>query len=283
MYIFQNKDLQKKLKKKIAKKKNIRLVKKDVKEINSEESFIKVEKKKFFYDLIILSIGSTSVFYSKIDKGRSIKKNYKEVALTTIIEHNAKIKNSRQFFLKEGPLAILPFKKNLFSVVWSVNNFYLNVNKKNLKKILIEKLRTLLNINSIKIIENIQLFQIKLNLKTNYFKKNVLIIGDGLHTVHPMAGQGFNLVLRDIKKLSELISSISKLGLLLKNSMLLEDFYKIRKPENNLFGLGINLTNIFFKNNKYFFSLKKIILYNINNFNFIKKISQSIADRGILF
>ena len=254
-----------------------------MKEINSEESFIKVEKKKFFYDLIILSIGSTSVFYSKIDKGRSIKKNYKEVALTTIIEHNAKIKNSRQFFLKEGPLAILPFKKNLFSVVWSVNNFYLNVNKKNLKKILIEKLRTLLNINSIKIIENIQLFQIKLNLKTNYFKKNVLIIGDGLHTVHPMAGQGFNLVLRDIKKLSELISSISKLGLLLKNSMLLEDFYKIRKPENNLFGLGINLTNIFFKNNKYFFSLKKIILYNINNFNFIKKISQSIADRGILF
>ena len=283
MYIFQNKDLQKKLKTIIAKKKNIRLVKKDVKEINSEESFIKVEKKKFFYDLIILSIGSTSVFYSKIDKGRSIKKNYKEVALTTIIEHNAKIKNSRQFFLKEGPLAILPFKKNLFSVVWSVNNFYLNVNKKNLKKILIEKLRTLLNINSIKIIENIQLFQIKLNLKTNYFKKNVLIIGDGLHTVHPMAGQGFNLVLRDIKKLSELISSISKLGLLLKNSMLLEDFYKIRKPENNLFGLGINLTNIFFKNNKYFFSLKKIILYNINNFNFIKKISQSIADRGILF
>ena len=88
----------------------------------------------------------------------------------------------------------------------------------------------------------------------------MLIIGDGLHTVHPMAGQGFNLVLRDIKKLSELISSISKLGLLLKNSMLLEDFYKIRKPENNLFGLGINLTNIFFKNNKYFFSLKKIIL-----------------------
>ena len=109
MYIFQNKDLQKKLKTIIAKKKNIRLVKKDVKEINSEESFIKVEKKKFFYDLIILSIGSTSVFYSKIDKGRSIKKNYKEVALTTIIEHNSKIRKCESRIFKRRTTCYLSF------------------------------------------------------------------------------------------------------------------------------------------------------------------------------
>jgi 2-polyprenyl-6-methoxyphenol hydroxylase-like FAD-dependent oxidoreductase len=98
-----------------------------------------------------------------------------------------------------------------------------------------------------------------------------------------MAGQGFNLVLRDIKKLAELMNKISKLGLLFKNSFLLKDFYNSRKAENNLFGLGINLTNIFFKNNEYFHSFKKSILNNINNFNFIKKKSQSIADRGILY
>ena len=99
--------------------------------------------------------------------------------------------------------------------------------------------------------------------------------------MHPIAGQGFNLVLRDIKKLNDLTHKILKLGLLLKDSLLLKDFYNSRKPENNLFGIGISLTNLFFKDNKYFFSLKKVILNNINNFEFIKKISQSVADKGI--
>ena len=98
-----------------------------------------------------------------------------------------------------------------------------------------------------------------------------------------MAGQGFNLVLRDIKMLKELTSKTLKLGLLIKNSFILKDFYNLRKPENNLLGLGINLTNIFFKNKKYFPSLKREILNNVSRLGFIKKISQSISDKGILF
>ena len=83
------------------------------------------------------------------------------------------------------------------------------------------------------------------------------------------------------EKNSELISKNLKLGLSLKNSFLLKDFYENRKPENIAIGLGINLTNIFFKDNKYFSPMKKIILKNINNFEFIKKISQKISDKGL--
>ena len=97
-----------------------------------------------------------------------------------------------------------------------------------------------------------------------------------------MAGQGFNLVLRDIKKLSEMISNVLKIGLLFKNTLLLKNFYEARKPENTIFGLGIHLTNIFFKNNKYFFPIKKTILNNIGNQKLIKKISQIISDTGIV-
>ncbi|MDC0426501.1 FAD-dependent monooxygenase [Pelagibacteraceae bacterium] len=283
MHIFQNKNLKKKLNKTILSKKNIKIFKKDITGVNINNNFVEFDKKKLSYDLIILSIGGLSQLYSKIESGRSIKKNYNEVAITGIVKHKTKIKNASQFFLKEGPLAILPFKKNIFSTVWSVNINYFKINEYNLKKILKEKLQTLLNTKAFKDIEHIQSFPINLNLKTRYFKKNILILGDGLHTVHPMAGQGFNLVLRDIKKLNELISKTLKLGLLFKNSFLLRDFYNSRKPENNLFGFGINLTNIFFKHNKYFSNIKKTILSNVNNFNFIKRASQSIADRGIFF
>jgi len=283
MYIFQNKDLKKKLDKIISTTKKIKVIKKNIEDINNKEGFIRLGKKKIFYDLIILSTGGLSKLYSTIEEGRSIKKDYKEIALTTIIKHNDKIENVSQFFLNEGPLAILPFQKNVFSTVWSVSREFFDVNKKNIRKILIEKLRILLKANSIKNIVNIQSFPINLNLKTRYFKKNVLILGDGLHTVHPMAGQGFNLVLRDIKKLKELISKTLKLGLLIKESFILKDFYNSRKPENNLFGFGINLTNIFFKDKKYFPLLKKGILNNISKLSFIKRISQSISDKGILF
>jgi len=283
MHIFQNKDLKKKLDKIISKKKNIKLIEKNIEKINSEVSAVILNKKKKFYDLIILSTGSSSKLYSKIEAGRSIKKNYEEVAITATIKHDLKVQSASQFFLKEGPLAVLPFQKNIFSTVWSVDNSFFESNKKDLRKILIEKLSKSLNSKKIRNIKSIQSFPINLNLKTKYFKKNVLILGDGLHTVHPLAGQGFNLVLRDVKKLSELMSRTSYLGLLFKDSFLFRDFYNSRKPENNLFGIGINLTNLFFKDNKYFYSIKKIILSNIRNFDFIKKTSQSIADRGISF
>ena len=48
-------------------------------------------------------------------------------------------------------------------------------------------------------ISNIQSYPISLSIRRQYYKKNILILGEGLHTIHPVAGQGFNLVLRDIK------------------------------------------------------------------------------------
>ena len=280
MYIFQNKELKKKLIEIILKKKNIKLIKKNILDVNSSDGSISLNKNKFFYDLIILSTGNNSKLYSKIFQNRSIKKNYKEIALTTIVKHNSKINKVSQFFLKEGPLAILPFSKKMFSVVWSVSSLYFNKENKFLNRTLVTKIKMLLNNPKIINSEQIQSFPINLNLKTKYFKNNVLILGDGLHSVHPMAGQGFNLVIRDIKKLGELMSKSLRLGLLIKNSFLLKDFYQTRKPENIILGLGINLTNIFFKHNQYFSPIKRKILNNISNLKFIKEISQKISDKG---
>ena len=158
---------------------------------------------------------------------------------------------------------------------------FFNKNKKEFKTTLIKKINELLGKNLKTNVKNINNFKIYLNLKKKYFKKNILIIGDGLHTVHPIAGQGFNLVLRDIMKLKKLINKNIKLGMLIKESSLLKDFYQARKPENTVVGLGIDLTNSFFKENKIFSPLKDILLKNVDNFQFVKKISQKISDKGL--
>ena len=89
-----------------------------------------------------------------------------------------------------------------------------------------------------------------LNLERTYYKNDILILGEGLHTVHPVAGQGFNLVLRDINKLQEIIKYYTGLGMSLKSTPALEEFTNNRKPENIITGIGIDLAHNFFKQNK---------------------------------
>jgi len=116
-----------------------------------------------------------------------------------------------------------------------------------------------------------------------YFKNNTLILGDGLHAVHPLAGQGFNLVIRDIKKLKEIVKKNISLGLTLKNSNVLNQFYNSRKAENTIFSLGINMTNKFFRRNKFVEPLKKVLLKKIHKSENVIKVTKYISNKGLLF
>ena len=270
MYVYENDKFKNILLKEIKKKK-IRIIKKDIKNLKQIKN----------YDLIIFCLGGNSSLYDKIIKGRSITKDYQEVALTGYVKHKLRRVKTSQFFLKEGPLAILPFSKNYFSFVWSLNkNFYENKFKEinNLAK---NKIKNILKIKHNIQITNVQSYPLKLDLKTKYFNKNLLILGEGLHTIHPIAGQGFNLVLRDIKKLQEILKYYSQLGISFKNSFALDDFYVQRKAENIVFGLGIDATHAFFKQNKYLDPFKEIILKNISKNNVVKKISKIISNQGL--
>ena len=57
-------------------------------------------------------------------------------------------------------------------------------------------------------------------------------------TSSPFSRSGFNLILRDIEKLNNLISDNLRLGLIIKNSNIPKDLSDSRKPENLLMGLG---------------------------------------------
>ena len=266
MYVFKNNKVKDVLLKEIKKKK-IKILKKNISKISDLDA----------YDLKVLCLGRRSKIYQSIINSRSIYKDYEEIALTGYVKHNLKNVNTSQFFLKEGPLAILPFSKNIFSFVWSVKKTFIlkktsSIIKSKICEILKEK-----NIN----ISNIQSYPLTLNLKRTYYKNDTLILGEGLHTIHPLAGQGFNLVIRDIKKLNEVIKYYSGLGISIKNSSALEDFSNNRKSENIITGLGIDLTHNFFKQNKLLDPFKELILKNVSKNNMLKKISKFISNQGL--
>ena len=267
MYVFENKKVKEVLLKEIKKKK-IKIIQKNITKLDDLDA----------YDLKVLCLGKSSKIYQNIVNSRSINKDYKEIAVTGHVKHNLKEVNTSQFFLKEGPLAILPFSKNNFSFVWSVKKEF---PKKNIKSVITSKICALLKTNKKINITNIQSYTLTLNLKRTYYNNDTLILGEGLHTIHPVAGQGFNLVMRDIKKLQEVLKYYTGLGILIKSSSALKDFSINRKSENIIIGLGIDLTHSFFKRNRLLDPFKKAILKNVSKNNTLSKISKFISNQGL--
>ena len=216
----------------------------------------------------------TKKFFNKL-----ITKKYNSFAYTTLIRHT-KIDNdiATQIFTKRGPIAFLPVSNNLTSVVYSLHN-KLNKKPENIKD-LIKKYNFKYNLTKI---EKIDFFELNsLNLRS-YYHHNILAFGDLLHRIHPLAGQGFNMTIRDIKILLNIINSRIELGLQLDSSINIE-FQNTLRHKNILFSNGIDLIHEFFnferKINNEFLS-KSVQLIGKNSF--MNKIFMRVADKGSVF
>ena len=174
-------------------------------------------------------------------------------------------------------MAFLPISNKKTSIVYSVHNSVKKVND-------INELIKQYNLKyKIKKIDKIENFKLKsLNLRS-YYHKNILAFGDLLHKIHPLAGQGFNMTIRDIKVLLNVIKNKLDLGLELDSSVN-KEFEKNVKYKNFIFSNGVDLIHEFFNferktNNSVLSKSIQILGKNPSaNKAFIK-----IADEGIFF
>ena len=261
--------LYKSLESKLKKNKSIKIKKK-----KCQSFFLKLIKKN--YEIIIITDTNNSL--SKKYFGKYFKKNYKSTAFTTIINHsNVQNNTAKQYFTRFGPLAFLPISNNQTSVVFSIFDEDLIKDKIKIKNIIEQYNRHY----KIKNIRTLQEFPINLFLSRNYFYKNILSFGDALHKVHPLAGQGFNMTVRDTKILSELIDKNLALGLNLNT--ILEKFEIERKNPNFIFAMGIDFLHEFFKvTNKYNLKNVNYLFKFLNKNMFIKNKIEKFADKGFI-
>ena len=218
-------------------------------------------------------------FITKRYFSKKISKEYNSTAYTTIISHDKIINDTAvQIFTKKGPLAFLPISNKKTSIVYSVHNSN-NSGEENIKDLIKDK-----NFKySIKDLEKINSFELKSFNLRSYYHKNILAFGDLLHKVHPLAGQGFNMTIRDIKVLSQIIKKKLDIGLLINASASIEFQNKI-KHKNFIFSNGIDLVHEFFnieRKTRTNFLSKSVKL--IGNQPLINRMFTKIADKGILF
>jgi len=209
---------------------------------------------------------------------RKIYKDYKSTAYTLIVKHSKVSNNTAyQFFTKFGPMAFLPLSENSTSIVWSVNDKnYVNneIFKSNIRKLFPYNFKRIS-------FSSINKFKLNFLIPREYYFKNILTFGDGLHKIHPIAGQGFNMIIRDIKILQTIIKNKINLGLELENSILAE-FNNRVKSYNFLFAKGVDLTEEFFSNNNDIFNLYSNKFFSeIDNNNSIKSLFIKFANKGL--
>ena len=234
--------------------------------------------KKNEFDLIINC--ESNNFLTKKFFVKKIDKNYDNLAYTTVLEHQ-KIENNiaTQIFTRNGPIAFLPISNSQTSVVYSLDT-------KN-KKYNDDEVLDLIDQNNpkYKIQKKPRLSSFKLsssNLR-NYHHENILAFGDLLHRLHPLAGQGFNMTIRDIKILSEIIQNKIDLGMQL-DSLILKEFEKKTRNKNFIFSSSIDFIYEAFNfdkkiRNKSFNKILKILGKNKNLSGYLIK----LADRGLNF
>jgi 2-octaprenyl-6-methoxyphenol hydroxylase len=69
-------------------------------------------------------------------------------------------------------------------------------------------------------------------MATRYTDRRMVLVGDAAHGIHPIAGQGFNLGLRDVAVLADLVLGALQAGEDLGDAALLARYQRLRRPDN---------------------------------------------------
>ena len=251
------------------------------KSLSKSKYFKKINTLKNFDFLDNYNLIVNTDFTNPITKkyfSKKIFKEYNSIAYTTIIGHQ-KIDNNVavQIFTKQGPLAFLPVSKKETSIVYSFH-YFKNQNSKTVAD-LIEKYNYKYKIKKIGKINSFELKSLSLR---SYYNNHILAFGDLLHRIHPLAGQGFNMTIRDIKILLDIIVNKHNLGLPIDSSVNYE-FEKNIKHKNLIFSNSIDFLYEFFNfERKINTSLLSRSVQFLGKNSYINKFFTRIADEGTL-
>ena len=237
------------------------------------------------YNLIIICAGKNSNLIKKYFSEKSFGYSYNEVSITTILKHSL-LKNNiaRQIFSENEIFALLPISNTKTSVVWSVEKSKAKkyINKKQVKKKIEFFSKNYLK--NIKFLDKIEQNDLSFFTRNKYFYNRVLLFGDALHSVHPLAGQGFNMILRDLLILEDILRNKIQLGLDIGSIDNLIEFSNKVKSKNFAFSVGIDFTKKIFsiKQNK-FKSIRNLVLAKLNKNQAAKNFFYNLGNKGLKF
>jgi 2-octaprenyl-6-methoxyphenol hydroxylase len=177
--------------------------------------------------------------------------NYDQSAIVTTVaherEHNGR---AEEHFLPAGPFAILPLTGRRCSIVWTEtfreaerivalpdSEFHAELEK-----------RFGLQLGDIEVVGPRRAFPLGLFTARSFIGERLALVGDAAHIIHPIAGQGLNMGLRDVAALAEAIADAARLGLDPGAPEVLERYQRWRRFDTMTMGVATDALNRLFSN-----------------------------------
>ena len=177
--------------------------------------------------------------------------SYGQTALVAAIDHALPHHGiAHQFFMTSGPLAILPLQGNRSSIVWSEQD----TTAAEIAKLSDDDFLAVLRPRFGDFLGEISLagprfsYPLNLTLARAYAAPRVALVGDAAHGVHPIAGQGLNLGLRDVGALAEVMIEALRRGEDIGAIDVLERYQSWRRFDSTSLALGMDAVNKIFSN-----------------------------------
>jgi len=177
--------------------------------------------------------------------------DYGQSGIVTTVEHE-RDHNGRaeEHFLPAGPFAILPLKGRRSSLVWteetreaerivalSDEEFHAELEK-----------RFGLHLGDLQAVGPRRAYPLGMSVARSFIAERVALIGDAAHVIHPIAGQGLNLGLRDVAALAEAIVDAARLGLDVGSATVLDRYQRWRRFDTMAMGVATDGLNRLFSN-----------------------------------
>jgi 2-octaprenyl-6-methoxyphenol hydroxylase len=177
--------------------------------------------------------------------------DYDQVGIVATIAHERDHEGrAEQHFLPAGPFAVLPLPGRRSSIVWNERRAdaraLLALDLKDLTREL--EYRFTPKLGEISLASRAEAFPFRFQIARRFVGERLALIGDAAHVVHPVAGQGLNLGLRDAAALAETIVGEMRLGLDPGAPAPLAAYERKRRFDVAASGLGLDALNRLFSN-----------------------------------
>jgi len=175
--------------------------------------------------------------------------SYAQTAIVCTLEHEKPhFDTAQEHFLPAGPFAILPLTGNRSSVVWTEKSYLAGAimaqSDQDFQRELESRFGDYLGRLTL---EGPRFsYPLSLQMANAYTAQRLVLIGDAAHAMHPVAGQGMNMGLRDVAALAELLVDAKRLGQDLGDAQILSRYERWRRFDNLLMlGLTDSLVRLF--------------------------------------
>lgn len=165
-------------------------------------------------DLLIAADGKNSPIRNQAGINTD-GRDYGQSALVTTIAHSLPHGGlALQRFLPGGPLAVLPLTGQRSQIVWSDKTAAIEAALAISESDFLEELSHRLgdHLGNLCLAKPRQSYPLRLQLSQNYIGSRLVLIGDAAHVIHPLAGQGLNLGLRDVAALFDVLQDAISVG-----------------------------------------------------------------------